>query len=178
MNKKKLKQKLLKTVLGLTLCCSVVCAGSAFDIPRACLHFENARYDDEASVILWHWLLKQIRLSERNAALHRIYAQDCAAIFYDLDSDGEDEILGTHASTARNSGGEWLLYVLKKDKDNIYKEITGDTVYFDAAHPVCVMLNKTNGFRNIQVVTGTKDDDITYVFNKQSGLYYKKPIKQ
>ena len=67
-----------------------------------------------------------------------------------------------------------LLYVLKKDKNNIYKEITGDTVYFDAAHPVCIMLNKTNGFRNIQVVTGTKDDDITYVFNKQSGLYYKK----
>lgn len=162
----------------MTLYCSAVCAGWAFEIPRSCIHFENARYDDEASVILWHWLLKQIRLSEKHAALHNIYATDCAAVFYDLDSDGEDEILGTHASTAKNSGGEWLLYVLKKDKNNIYREITGDNVYFDAMHPVCIMLNKTDGFRNFQVVRGEQDQDITYVYNAQKKLYYKKPIKQ
>ena len=69
------------------------------------------------------------------------------------------------------------LYVLQKDKNGKYKEITGDTVYFDAKHPICILLKKTDGYRNFQVYSETKDDDVTYVYNKEKGLYYKKSVK-
>ena len=80
-------------------------------------------------------------------------------------------------ASARNGNGEWLLYVLQKDKNGKYKEITGDTVYFDAKHPICILLKKTDGYRNFQVYSETKDDDVTYVYNKEKGLYYKKSVK-
>lgn len=159
------------------LCFSAVFAGWAFELQRACLHLEDAKPTDEASAILWHWLLKQIRLSETHAALHDIYARDCAAIFYDLNSDGEDEIIGTHYSTALHGNGECLLYVLKK-KDGKYREITGEEVYFDIKHPICILLKKNDGFRNIQVFSDAGNDEVTYVFNKSKGSYYKKVSKQ
>lgn len=156
------------------LCFSAAFAGWAFDIPRACLHLEDAKYTDEASEILWAWLLKQIRLSEEYAALHNIYRKDCAAIFYDLNADGEDEILGTHYASALNGNGEWLLYVLQKDKNGKYKEITGQEIYFDVKHPICVLLKKNEGYRNFQVFNNAGNVDFTYVYNKSKRLYFKK----
>ena len=164
-------------VFSLILCFSAAFAGLAFDLPRACLHLEDSNSSSEASEILWNWILKRIRLSEAYAALHDIYKKDCAAVFFDLNSDGENEILGPHYASARNGNGEWLLYVLQKDKNGKYKEITGDTVYFDAKHPICILLKKTDGYRNFQVYSETKDDDVTYVYNKEKGLYYKKSVK-
>ena len=96
-------------VFSLILCFSAAFAGLAFDLPRACLHLEDSNSSSEASEILWNWILKRIRLSEAYAALHDIYKKDCAAVFFDLNSDGENEILGTHYASARNGNGEWLL---------------------------------------------------------------------
>ncbi len=156
------------------LYCSAVCAGLAFDIPRACIDLQEMTGQDSASEILWNWLLRQIRLTEANAAIHNIYKRDCAAAFFDLNSDGEDEVIGTHYSSFKNGNGSWLLYVLQKNSKGVYQEITGEEVYFDVRHPVCILLKKTDGYRNFQVFNSIIDDDITYVYNQGKKLYFKK----
>src|SRR5574344_1348788 len=111
MTKIKLKLKILITVL--LLCCSVQCTSLAFDFQRACFNVEDAKPQDEASLFFWDWLLKQVKLSPQHAALHKVYQEDAVAIYYDLDGDGDDEIIGTHLSSAVNGDGETLLYILK-----------------------------------------------------------------
>ena len=156
------------------LFCSAGFAGLAFDIPRACFDLENTESSSPASEILWHWLLRQIRLSEANAAIHNIYKKDCAAVFFDLNSDGEDEVLGTHYSSVKNGNGGWLLYILQKNSKGIYQEITGEEIYFDVRHPVCILLKKTDGYRNFQVFNKNLDDDITYSYRQDKKLNFKK----
>lgn len=135
---------------------------------------QNVDSESEASQIYWNWLLRYVKLSRVNAALHNVYQKDAKAVFCDLNDDGVDEILGTHFASAKNANGEWLLYVLQKDKNGRYREITGEPVYFDAIHPICIMTKKTGEYRNIQVFNELSDKSVIFVFNPEKGLYFKK----
>lgn len=118
--------------------------------------------------------MQHIRLSESHAAIHNIFNKDCVAVFYDINSDGVDEILGTHYASALNGNGECLLYVLQKVGDGEYKEITGEEVYFNVQKPICILLKQRDGYKNFQVYSDSKNDDITYSYNHSKHLYFKK----
>lgn len=152
----------------------MLCVTSGFSFNRTCINFQNIDSESEASQVYWDWLLRYVKLSRANAALHNVYQKDAKAVFFDLNDDGIDEILGTHFSSAKNTNGEWLLYVLQKDKNGKYKEITGEPVYFDAIHPVCIMAKKTGEYHNIQVFNELSDKSVIFVFHPEKGLYFKK----
>ena len=66
------------------------------------------------------------------------------------------------------------MYILQKNSKGIYQEITGEEIYFDVRHPVCILLKKTDGYRNFQVFNKNLDDDITYSYRQDKKLYFKK----
>ena len=136
MNMKKSKSTIIKVVFSLILCFSAAFAGLAFDLPRACLHLEDSNSSSEASEILWNWILKRIRLSEAYAALHDIYKKDCAAVFFDLNSDGETEILCTYYASARHGTGELLLYVWTQDMYGKKQVIHSFPVHFEVNNTI------------------------------------------
>lgn len=154
---------------------SAVCVCYAFDLTRTELHIKCAKCTDGASQIFWHWLLKHVRLSQKNAAVHNVFEEDSTAIFFDLNDDGTDEIIGTHYASAAAGNGDCLLYILKKDKDK-YKKISSE-IYFDPSVNIYALRQKTDGWRNIQVFSVTQDKPVVYVFNKKNNLYERKTPK-
>lgn len=155
---------------------SAVSVSYAFDLTKTQLHIKCAQSTDQASQIFWGWLLKHVRLTPKNAALHDVFEQDAAAVFFDLDDDNTDEIIGTHYASAASGRGNCLLYILKKNK-NKYKKISTD-IYFDPSTQVYALRQKTDGYRNIEVYTINNDNAVVYVFSKEKGAYIKKPAKK
>lgn len=167
---------------------SVVCATLAFDfnkeksserkIPKNiiytfCLH--NSKNSDEPSILLWNWILKYIRLTPKNAALHNIYQNETAAFFFDLDDDGVNEILGTHHSTTISGRGDSLLYIIKydKNKSSKYKPISKN-LYFDADSHIDILEEKSNGYHKIQVSSTHTDKPKILSFDKKKEVYTEK----
>lgn len=159
------------TLTALLLFLSAVCACYAFDLTGTELRINYAQSTDEASQIFWHWLLKHVRLSSKNAALHNVFEDGSAAVFFDLNDDGIDEIVGTHFASAAAGNGDCMLYILQKDKDK-YKKISSG-IYFDPSVNIYAQRKKTDGYRNLQVFPVTGGKPVIYSFNKKSGLYEK-----
>lgn len=164
---------------------SAACATSAFDFSRDkkneqenivysfCLN--NARNSDEASVLLWNWILKYIKLSPKNAALHNIFQNDTAAFFFDLDDDGINEILGTHHSTTISGRGDSLLYIIKYDNDSKLKYVPiSKNLYFDAVSSIKILQEKSNGYHKIQVSSLSTDKNKILSFDKKKEVYTEK----
>lgn len=139
------------------------------------INFNDIDSKTDASQIYWRWLLKKVQLNPINAGLHGVYQRDSAAVFFDLDGDGVDEILATHYSTASSGMGECLLYILKKSNDR-YKEIS-QKIYFNPAIPVYILPQKTNGFRDIEVNNLLESHSHIWVYDKKKELYIKKSEK-
>ena len=176
----KKKSKLIASIT-LIILLSAVCATSAFDLKKDddkvvysfCL--QNAKNSDEASVLFWNWLLRHIRLSPKNAALHNIYQQDTVAFFYDLDNDGRREIIGTHYASAIAAAGDFLLYILKYDNESKQKyKLISDYLYFDAFLPIEIIEDKTAGYHKIRVVSQNDYSKKIYAFDKRKGIYTEK----
>lgn len=129
----------------------------------------NQRCDDLASKIYWAWLLEEIQLSVKNAELHNIYEKDSCAIFYDLNNDGEDEIIATHYNTAKRGNGQCLLFILQKIGDK-YRKISSN-IYFDVFSPIFVFKEKTNEYKNIEIKTLTDDKYEIVIYDKNKKRY-------
>ena len=123
----------------------------------------------KASQIYWRWLLDEIKLSSKNAELHKIYPNDSCAVFCDLNNDGEDEIVATHYNTAKVGEGQCLLFILQKIGDK-YVKISSD-IYFDLFSKISLMSEKHDGFRTLEIKTLPDGTAKTLVFNKHKGLY-------
>lgn len=150
---------------------NAACVYCASDLNKTELFLKYAASTDKASQIFWHWLLKYVKLSPKNAALHNVFEYDSAAVFFDLNDDGIDEIIGTHYASATSGNGDCLLYILKKDNSK-YKKISSD-IYFDPTISIYISPQKNNGYYDLQVFSSLTRKTLTYSFNLQKGLYEK-----
>lgn len=155
--------------ISLIILSFVLCVTSAFSFIKREIKLSKGGCDIKASQIYWRWLLDEIKLSSKNAELHKIYPKDSCAVFCDLNNDGEDEIVATHYNTAKVGEGQCLLFVLQKTGDK-YVKISSD-IYFDSLSEISLMSEKHDGFRNLQVKTLPDGDDRVIVFNKHKRLY-------
>ena len=142
---------------------------SAFSFIKKEIKLSKGSCNLEASQIYWKWLLDEIKLSSKNAELHKIYPKDSCAVFCDLNNDGEDEIVATHYNTAKVGEGQCLLFVLQKVGDK-YVKISSD-IYFDAFYKISLMSEKHDGFRMLEIKILPAGTTKTIVFNKRKGLY-------
>ena len=142
---------------------------SAFSFIKKEIKLSKGGCNLKASQIYWRWLLDEIKLSSKNAELHKIYPKDSCAVFCDLNNDGEDEIVATHYNTAKVGEGQCLLFVLQKVGDK-YVKISSD-IYFDLLSEIFVMQEKNNGFRNLELKTLPDGEVRMLIFNKHKGLY-------
>ncbi len=133
---------------------------------------DKAKCTDEASEILWRYILKSTKLTEKTAEFHNIYKKDCAAVFYDLDDDGVDEIIGTHHSSASRHPGSGILYILKKEKTG-YDEI-GYRILFSESSPIYVLEDKTKGFHNLKCQQKGSALDSVFIYSKNIDKYVLK----
>ena len=160
---------------------SGVCATSAFDLKKdepvvvASVFLYKAKNSDDASIIFWNWLLKQTKLTARTAAMHNIYQQDTAAVFYDLDDDGKREILGTHHASAIAGAGDCLLYILKPNETSPSKyKLISDDLYFDVYMPLQILEEKSGGYHKILAVSKADGKQKIFAFDRRKNLYEEK----
>lgn len=159
----------------------MVYATSAFDLKKdetliaASFCLKSVKNGDEASVLLWNWILKHIKLCSKNAAIHKIYQNDTAGFFYDLNEDGTREILGTHYATSLSGMGDCLLYILKfnTEEDKKYSLISKD-LYFDAQNNINILQEKTDGYHNIMVSSINSEKPIVLTYDKSKKSYVEK----
>lgn len=144
-------------------------------------YISNAKNNDEASLLLWNWLLKYTRLTPQHAASHGIYQKNTHAIFYDLDGDGTREILGTHNATTIAGNGNNLLYILKYDEKEFskYRRIS-QKLYFDIHKPIQIYSDETGKYKRIgaKLLAPNELDaevkNVTFVFDKRKNSYTTK----
>lgn len=162
----------------MSLCLTAFTTSFAFS--KAVINLDEIGCSDSASEILWDYILKTTQLNEKIAAIHKIYKEDSKAVFFDLDDDGKDEIIGTHLASRTSAVGLGLhlgvknssMYVLKKDGDS-YKEIGGD-LYFNSHRPIRILNKKNDGYRIIQVYGNENPEAVDFVFDKKKGRYIDK----
>ena len=110
----------------------------------------------EASIILAKYLMDKYPL---------LYAQepimdDTNAVFYDLNDDGVEEIIGICHSDGGSAG--YSLHILKKNFGSGYKELA-PFINFYAGSPIFVHKSKTNGFHDIEFTARTNKADQNFV---------------
>lgn len=166
------QKKILSVFITLLIFCAGLCGAASSQIENFIL-IDGADSSDPASKKLWHYILSEIKLSEKLANLHNIYESDCKAIFYDLDDDGEDEILGTHYATGSRNLGYNILYILKKQKNGNYDDL-GYRIFFASNSPVFILKNKTKGFHDLRCYNGKTELDSVFVYSKSIDKYVDK----
>lgn len=103
----------------------------------------------QASKILYEFELKDMKVSREKAKDAFNYDQsNVYALFYDLNSDGVNEIIGFIDSTYFYCLQGYELFVLKK-VGNEYIRITD--VHFYPNVEFCILDSKTNGFYDLKV---------------------------
>ncbi len=113
-------------------------------------------YSPQASIILAKYLMDEYPL---------LYAQepimdDTNAVFYDLNDDGVEEIIGICHSDGGSAG--YTLHILKKNFGSGYKDIS-PFINFYAGSPIFVHKSKTNGFHDIEFTARTNKPDQNFV---------------
>ncbi len=125
--------------------------------------------DKKASKILYEYALKEVNMTPQKAYEAFGYRlSDVKAVFYDLNSDGVDEIIGYIAvpsSYCRDGAG---LYILKKDNA---KYINISMVNTHPWKGVWVLDSITNGFRNIRVYPGIEWKQHRAIYDKKQQYY-------
>ena len=112
--------------------------------------FKNGEKD--ANEIVYNYILNQTPAIKSSLSFG---IETIAAYKTDLNSDGIDEIIAV--SSWFNSGkmGAYNLFILQKQKDNTYKDISLLNTYLK--YPIYILRHKTNGYYDIRTtITGVK----------------------
>ena len=123
---------------------------------------EEAPIDDEMKIINDDDSVTVIKMK---SVLNRI-----SAFEYDLNDDGENEIIGFISNSAYWGTAGFNLFILQKDKNNNYLEKTL-ALNFDPALKFYILPNKTNGFKDI-VIHGSIAYKFRQVIVKYNGKFY------
>ena len=109
----------------------------------------DKKWDQEASRILYDYALKKVNMSSKQAYEAFGYKlEDVRAVFYDLNSDGINEIIGYINAPYTCCVEGIRLFILKK-KDNIYTSLT--VVNFYPEKGITVLDSKTDGFYDLKI---------------------------
>lgn len=128
--------------------------------------------DKNAAKILYEYALKEVNMTPQKAYEAFGYRlSDIKAVFYDLNSDGVDEIIGYIAVPSSYSQDGACLYILKKDRMAYMNICMVNT------HPwkgIWVLDSITNGFRNIRVYPTIELIQRRAIYDKkqQSYIYF------
>lgn len=147
---------------------------------KAAFDLDEVTCADEASELLWEHILKTTRMNESIAAIHKIFKQDCKAVFYDLNGDGKDEIIGTHYASRSSTSGLGIrlglcnstMYILQGSRGK-YKELNQD-LYFDPHKTVRILHDENDGYKSMRVSGCTNHESADFVYNKNLGKYIDK----
>ena len=123
---------------------------------------EEAPIDDEMKIINDDDSVTVIKMK---SVLNRI-----SAFEYDLNDDGENEIIGFSTNSAYWGTAGFILFILQKDKNNNYSEKT-IALNFDPALKLYILPNKTNGFKDI-VAHGSIAYNFRQFIVKYNGKFY------
>ena len=122
--------------------------------------------DKEASKILYEYQLQEHEMTPQKAYETFGYKlSDVYAVFYDLNSDGINEIIGYINAPYTCCVEGIRLFILKK-KDNIYTSLT--VVNFYPEKGITVLDSKTDGFYDLKIHL-TK-----LILNKKPNSYIKR----
>lgn len=109
----------------------------------------------QASKILYEFELKDINITPEKAyEVFGFKESDVYAFFYDLNSDGENEIIGYIYAPYSWCRDGWALKILKKEK-NGYKEISMVKTSLDKGF--YILDTKTAGFSDLRVFPGMEE---------------------
>ena len=134
---------------------------------------EEAPIDDEMKIINDDGSVTVIKMK---SVLNRI-----SAFEYDLNDDGENEIIGFTSNSAYWGTAGFSLFILQKYKNNNYFDITY-ILNFEPALKFYILPNKTNGFKDIMLYGSTaynfkpmliKNDGKVYYNQKQTEMLIK-----
>ena len=112
------------------------------------INYLNEKWDNEASKILYEY-----RLSELNFTPEKIYEafgyklSDVRAIFYDLNSDGINEIIGYINSPSEACVEGTALTILKKEKE-FFLPLANFNFYPDSG--INILDSKTDGYSDLK----------------------------
>lgn len=130
----------------------------------------DKKWDKEALKILYEFVLDDIGMSPQNA--YNAFGYELSAVratFYDLNSDGKNEIVGyiNVSSSYCEDGADF--YILKKN-NNKYEDIS--SIHFLLSNGVQVYDSMTNGFYDIGVLVTKQHKNVKAKYNKQYYEYF------
>lgn len=129
----------------------------------------DKKWDKEASRILYEYELKEQKLTPNEAYKVFGYKQsDVRAVFYDLNSDGINEVIGYVYAPYSFSCDGWSLKILKKEI-NSYIDISG--VNTQPAAGLYIYDTKTDGFKDIKVYPSKKFIPTIAKYNHKQQYY-------
>ena len=130
----------------------------------------HKKRDEKASRILYEYCLGLFDYTPEQ--VYEIYGYklfDVNAVFYDLNNDGVDEIIGYIEVPSSYSRDGANLYILKKD-NNKYEDISG--INFSPSSGVHVLDSSSNGYFDINVVVTMQFKTVSAKYNKQYYEYF------
>ena len=122
--------------------------------------------DKEASKILYEYIKKEYSMSFLE--LTNVTKESCIATFYDLDSDGESEILGYVSSFAFQGTAGYSLYILKKNTE--YEDITSIMNFYPWLG-ITVLDSKTEKYYDLSFYGNKQKIPIVVKYNKKWQYY-------
>ena len=126
--------------------------------------------DKEASKILYEYQLQEHEMTPQKAYETFGYKlSDVYAVFYDLNSDGINEIIGFVNVPYSYSRDGANLYILKK-KEFKSEDISGINAYPFSG--IYILDTKTSGFKDIMVFATMQHKPIIAKYNKQYYEYF------
>ena len=141
-----MKKKIL--LLMVCLLFMVPCFGFDFGRVEKVIDLDEQQ-NEVASKILYDFILHIRKWTPEVAEKDFGYISDLTvATYYDLNNDGEDEIIGISGDVASICSQGEKLYILQ-NKNGIYKSIITDE--YICPHRVSILSTKTNGYCDIKI---------------------------
>ena len=129
----------------------------------------DKKWDKEASKILYDYAVKLYNNTPEKAYQNFGYRlSDVRAVFYDLNSDGIDEIIGYINVPSEYCSSGMKLYILKQN--NKYNDISSLHSFPDEG--IYILNSKTNNYYDLKTCVTKEHKFVTSKYNKQYYEYF------
>ena len=130
----------------------------------------DKKWDQEASRILYDYALKKVNMSSKQAYEAFGYKlEDVRAVFYDLNSDGINEVIGYINAPSSYSRDGANFYILQR-KNTYYTDISLINAYPN--NGIYILETKTNRYCDIGVIVTIQHKYVVAKYNKQYYEYF------
>ena len=126
--------------------------------------------EPEASKILYEYISHEEYMTDEFLELAHITPKSACAFEYDLNNDGENEIIGLIYSSGFFGSAGHSLFILQKQGD-VYEDITC-MVNFEPLLPLRILKEKSNGYKNIGIYGSVAYKFRPLLLQFKNGKYY------